>query len=314
MAVKHLFIINPRAGKKNSAVRLMDQIEKLRIAHDLTCEIVLTARKGDAEAAARRAAESGAAYRIYSCGGDGTLNEVANGVVGADQVEVTVVPLGTGNDFMRNFGDDSARFLDLEQLWDAPGHKLDLIQCNGRVALTVVCAGLDARIADDVHQYSKYPGVNGRGAYLASLGVNFFKKIANRLTISYDGKAFIGEYALVCVCNGRYYGGGFMPVADARLDDNVLDTLIVQRVNRLKFLRLAPAYAVGDAWKFPEVARRLQTPKIRLRAKEPFAVSLDGEIVHMTDAQIGLSDYKLRFFAPEGTSCNRTARRRLDKK
>ena len=311
--MKHLFIINPRAGKKNSTVQLMEQIERLRQKHGIECEVVLTARRGDAEHAARRAAESGEDVRIYSCGGDGTLNEVANGAAGAPRVEVTVIPVGTGNDFLKNSGEDSARFCDPEQLWDAPGHELDLIECNGRVALTVVCAGLDARVADGVHQYSKYPVVSGRGAYLASAGFNFFKQISNRMTISYNGRTTMGEYSMVCVCNGRYYGGGFMPVADARLDDGKLDTLIVRRVSRATFLRLAPAYARGDAWKFPEVARRVQTDRIRLQTKEPVAVSLDGEIVHLTDAVISLSDKKLRFFAPEGASCNRTARTRTDK-
>ena len=311
--MKHLFIINPRAGKKNCTARLMEQIEALRRNHGITCEIVLTARRGDAENAALRAAESGEDVRIYSCGGDGTLNEVANGAAGAAHVEVTAVPLGTGNDFMKNFGEDSAQFLDLEQLWDAPGHDLDLIECNGREALTIVCAGLDARVADDVHKYSRIPVVTGTGAYLASVGINFFKQISNRMTISHDGRTTIGEYAMVCVCNGRYYGGGFMPIADARLDDGKLDTLIVRRVSRPAFLRMVPFYAKGEAWKFPDVVRRVQTDRIRLQSREPLAVSLDGEIEHLTDMVISLSDKKLRFFAPEGASCNRTARKRVDK-
>ena len=311
--MKHLFIINPRAGKRNFTARLMEQIEALRRNHGIECEVVLTARRGDAESAAQRAAESGEDVRIYACGGDGTLNEVANGAAGAGCVEITAVPLGTGNDFMKNFGEDSVRFLDLEQLWDAPSHELDLIECNGRVALTIVCAGLDARVADDVHKYSKFPIITGDGAYLASVGMNFFKQIANRMTITHDGRTTIGEYTMVCVCNGRYYGGGFMPIADARLDDGKLDTLIVRRVSRPTLLRLVPAYAKGEAWKFPEVARRVQTNQIRLQAREPIAVSLDGEIVHLKDATISLSDKKLRFFAPPGASCNRTARKRLDK-
>ena len=311
--MKHLFIINPRAGKKNNAARLLDQIDALRRAHDLDCEVALTARTGDAEHAARRAVQSGEQVRVYACGGDGTLNEVVNGVVGCADVEVTAIPLGTGNDFMKNFGADSARFLDPEQLWNAPVCDLDLIECNGRVALTVVCAGLDARVADDVHKYSKYPVISGRGAYLVSAGMNFFKPLAARMTISHDGGTTIGEYSMVCVCNGRYYGGGFMPIADARMDDGHLDTLIVRRVSHAMFLRLAPAYARGEAWKFPEVARRIRTDRIRIRSKEPLAVSLDGEIAHLQDVEISLCAHKLHFFAPEGASCNRTARMRMSR-
>ena len=86
--MKHIFIINPRAGRKNGAAHLMDQIEALRRVHNLTCETVLTGRQGHAEEVARRAAESGEAVRLYACGGDGTLNEVLNGAAGADRAEV----------------------------------------------------------------------------------------------------------------------------------------------------------------------------------------------------------------------------------
>ena len=305
--MKHVFIINPRAGKKNSAARLMERVDALRRAHGLDCESVLTGRRGHAEELARRLAQSGEACRIYACGGDGTLNEVINGAAGAETVEVTVVPLGTGNDFMKNFGADSARFLDLEQLWDAPAHDLDLIDCNGRLAVTIACAGLDARVADDVHQYSKYPGVSGKNAYLFSLGANFFRKLARRMVITCGGRTTIGEYIMVCVCNGRYYGGGFMPVSEARMDDGMLDVMIVRKVSRATFLRLAPLYARGEAWRFPDIARCERANHVRLQAREPFAVSLDGEILHTRDAQISLSSHKLHFFAPEGASCNRTA-------
>jgi YegS/Rv2252/BmrU family lipid kinase len=308
--MKHLFIINPRAGKKTSEPRLMDQIGKLRQAHNLDCEIVLTARAGDAENATRRAVESGGDWRIYACGGDGTLNEVANGAAGAEHIEVTMVPVGTGNDFMRNFGDAHDRFLDLEQLWNGPSSPLDLIECNGRVALTIVCAGLDARIAYDVHKYSKYPAVTGEGAYLASVCINFFKQISNRIIITCGGKTTIGEYAMICVCNGRYYGGGFMPVADARMDDGVLDTLIVRQISRPTFVRIVADYAKGRAWKHPDIIRRVDYDAIHLQSREPIAVSLDGEIVHIKDADIRLSEKKLRFFAPAGASCNRTATER----
>lgn len=305
--MKHVFIINPRAGKKNSTARLMDQVDGLRRAHNLECETILTGRAGHAEELARRVAQSGEACRIYACGGDGTLNEVVNGAAGAPAVEVTVVPLGTGNDFLKNFGEDSARFSDLEQLWNAPSHELDMIACNGRLAMTIACAGLDARVADDVHQYSKYPGVSGKNAYLASVGVNFFKKLSRRMIVTCGGQTTIGEYIMVCVCNGRYYGGGFMPVAEARMDDGMLDVMIVRKVSRATFLRLAPLYARGEAWRFPDIARHVRTNHVHLQAREPFPVSLDGEILHTKDAQIDLSAHKLRFFAPEGASCNRTA-------
>lgn len=70
---------------------------------------------------------------------------------------MTVIPAGTGNDFLKNFGPDAAKFSDPEHLWDGPEFPLDLIDCNGRLCLTIACSGIDARIADTVHRYGNVP-------------------------------------------------------------------------------------------------------------------------------------------------------------
>ena len=114
------------------------------------------------------------------------------------------------------------------------------------------------------------------------------------------------DYALVAVCNGRYYGGGFMPVAEARMDDGVLNTLVVKRVSRLTFMKFVNPYSKGQYYKFPHLAR-CSTPKvIRIRSEKPDIVTcLDGECITSDDVTIQLSDKRLNFFGPAGCSCNR---------
>ena len=103
---------------------------------------------------------------------------------------MTVIPTGTGNDFLKNFGPDAATFSDPENLWDGPDFPLDLIDCNGRYCLTIACSGIDARVADDVHKYNTLPFLKGTNSYVASLLVNFlFKGIGRRWTISLDASA-----------------------------------------------------------------------------------------------------------------------------
>lgn len=121
-----------------------------------------------------------------------------------------------------------------------------------------------------------------------------------------------GDYALVAVCNGRYYGGGFMPVAEARMDDGVLNTLVVKKVSRLTFMKFVNPYSKGQYYKFPHLAR-CSTPKvIRIRSEKPDIVTcLDGECITSDDVTIQLSDKRLNFFGPAGCSCNRTARKPL---
>ena len=121
------------------------------------------------------------------------------------------------------------------------------------------------------------------------------------------------DYALVAVCNGRYYGGGFMPVAEARMDDGVLNTLVVKKVSRLTFMKFVNPYSKGQYYKFPHLAR-CSTPKvIRIRSEKPDIVTCPRRpsASPPTMSTIQLSDKRLNFFGPAGCSCNRTARKPL---
>lgn len=308
--MKHVFIINPNAGKTDSTRRIYDMAEALRKNHGLDVQCILTRRQGHAIELARELCRSGEELRFYACGGDGTANEVANGVIGFPNAAMTVIPVGTGNDFLRNFGDAAALFSDAENLWDSPVQEMDAISVNGRYALTIACSGLDARVAQDVHKYSESPLLSGKGSYVASLVVNFlFRAIASHWTVTLDGVAVEGDYAVVAVCNGRYYGGGFMPVAEARMDDGVLNTLVVKKISRPAFLRFIGPYANGEYRRFPRFAQCVNAKEIRITSdKADITTCLDGECVTSDDVTIRLADHPLRFFGPAGCDCNATAR------
>ena len=308
--MKHIFIINPTAGKTDSRQKIYDMAESLRQKHGLDVQCILTKKQGHATELARKLCESGEELRFYACGGDGTVNEVANGIIGYDNAAMTVIPVGTGNDFLKNFGDDMEKFRDAENLWDGPQFPMDAIDVNGRVALTIACSGIDARVARDVHKYSESPLLDGKGSYIYSLAVNFlFKGIGTHWTITLDDVTTEGDWSLVSVCNGRYYGGGFMPVAEARMDDGVLNTLVVREVNRRTFLKFVGPYSKGEYAKFPEYAHCSCPKVVHIHSEKPDIVTcLDGESVVNSDVTIKLHDKKLNFFGPEGCSCNRTAR------
>lgn len=308
--MKHIFIINPTAGKTDSRQKIYDMAESLRQKHGLDVQCILTKKQGHATELAKKLCETGETLRFYACGGDGTVNEVANGIIGYDNAAMTVIPVGTGNDFLKNFGDDMEKFRDAENLWDGPQFPMDAIDVNGRVALTIACSGIDARVARDVHKYSESPLLDGKGSYIYSLAVNFlFKGIGTHWTITLDNVTTEGDWSLVSVCNGRYYGGGFMPVAEARMDDGVLNTLVVREVNRRTFLKFVGPYSRGEYAKFPEYAHCSCPKVVHIHSEKPDIVTcLDGESVVNSDVTIKLHDKKLNFFGPEGCSCNRTAR------
>lgn len=306
--MKHVFLINPRAGKRDQTARLRGLADRLA-AHGLKVSCLLTDRLGGAEAIARALAETGEPVRIYACGGDGTVHEAANGIAGYENAAMTVIPTGTGNDFLKNFGPDAAKFSDPENLWDGPDFPLDLIDCNGRLCLTIACSGIDARIADSVHRYGGL--LSGRGSYLLSVAVNFlFKPIGRRWRVELDGEVLEDDFALVSMCNGRYYGGGSMPVPQARMDDGVLETILVKNVPKATFARLFPAYSAGDCWKFPHIARVVTARQVSITAcpgEEDIVTCLDGESMRSQSVTLRLADRQVNFFGPAGCSPNATA-------
>ena len=294
--MRHIFIINPHAGKKKSTALLERNIKAL----DVPCEIVYTKQAGDARRVARMAAESGEDVRLYACGGDGTLNEAVNGAAGFANAAVTNVPMGTGNDFLKIFGKNARqRFLDLPALADGPQAAMDLIDCNGHLGIDIVCTGVDARIAVDKDRYNALPLVAGIGAYIMSLVENvLFKGISVPTVVDCGDLHYEGETSLVCVCSGRYYGGGFMPVGDNMPDDGLLEVLVVREVSRLTFFRLVKAYGSGKYRDYPELIWYRQGDGVTVRGERELTAVVDGEVLRGRELVIRLSEKKVNFFYP----------------
>ncbi|MEG1721023.1 MAG: diacylglycerol kinase family protein [Pseudoflavonifractor sp.] len=298
--MKHLFIINPAAGKKGSTDALVAQIHLL-FAGQENYEIAITSGVGDAQRLTAAAAASGEDLRIYACGGDGTLNEAVNGAAGLAHVAITNVPKGTGNDFLKIFGPNCrARFLDLAALRDGPQTALDLMDCNGKLGIGCICAGVDARVAADVHKYKRLPLVTGMGAYILALLANvLFKGISRPMQVEMGPTRLNGEVSIICVCNGRYYGGGFMPVGEAQPDDGVLDMLLVGKISLPIFFRLVGKYAKG---KYKECAGLItdyhgQSMSFTVDDGDGVAV-VDGEVMRGAAFTIRRSELKINFFYP----------------
>ncbi len=298
--MRHLFIINPAAGKPDSTARLEGLLEGVSFPH----ETVYTSGEGDACRLARLAAQAGDPVRIYACGGDGTLNEVVNGAAGFPNAAVTCVPKGTGNDFLKLFGPDyRALFYDLEALAVGPQAQFDLMDCNGKLGLDVVCAGVDARIAADVHRYKNLHFISGKGAYVLSLVENILLKgICRPMEVHMGPVDYTGQTAILCVCNGRHYGGGFMPVGDAMPDDGVLDMLLVPKIRLFTFARLVGQYAKGRYRQYPSLILDYHGQQLTWSSHQPITTVVDGEVMVDTAFTLRLSDKKIPFFYPAGAS------------
>ena len=295
----HLFIINPAAGSRNRTADYSQIIHKLCRERGLEYDIRVSTAPGECARFAREAAQSGKEYRLYACGGDGTLNEVAQGAAGYENVAVTVFSGGSGNDFVKLF-DDPQAFFDLGRLLDAEEATFDLIDCNGDIALNICSVGLDARIGTDVSHYKRLPLLQGFRAYAASTVVNVIKGIAEHYVVELNGKKIDGKQTLICVCNGRYYGGGFNPVPDADPSDGLLDVLLVKAVSRLQVAGVIGKYKDGRYKELPHLVRHYRTKSITITCDQPTPINLDGELRMAQEVTMSVSDKKLRFFYPKG--------------
>ena len=299
--IHHLFIINPAAGSYNRTEEASAIIHKICRARKLDYEIRVSTAPGECARIAREAAETGRELRIYACGGDGTLNEVVSGVAGFDNVAVTVYSGGSGNDFVKLF-DEPKAFFDLNRLMDADEATFDLIKCNDRIALNICSVGLDARIGTDVSNYKRLPLLHGFRAYAASTVVNVVKGIAEHYVVELNGQTFDEEMTFVCVCNGRFYGGGFNPIPEADPSDGLLDVLLVKKVSRAQVPGLIGKYKNGRYKELSSVATYFKTDKVVIRCDKPTSINVDGELCTAQTVEMSVAPEKIRFFYPKGLS------------
>ena len=297
----HLFIINPAAGSRDRTESYTKKIREVCDARGLSYRIEVSGAPGECCRIAREAAQTGEEYRIYACGGDGTLNEVASGVAGYDNVAITCYRGGSGNDFVKIFGDADA-FLDLERLLDCKETTFDLMRCNDDISLNICSVGLDARIGTDVSNYKRLPLLSGFRAYAVSTLVNVIRGIGEHYVVEIDGERIDGEQTMICACNGRYYGGGFNPVPFADPCDGLMDVLLVKKVSRLQVPTVIGKYKDGRFQELPHLVRHFRVKELTIYCDKPTPINLDGELRTAETVHIQVAQEKVRFFYPKDLS------------
>ncbi len=304
--MKHIFIVNPAAGKGQAATRIIPQIEAYFQAHpEIPFEIYVTKAKGDGRAYAESAAKTGEPIRFYACGGDGTLYEVVNGAYKYPNVSVGILPLGSGNDFARIFG-GSDKLLDIGAQVHAGTRKFDLIDAGAHVAINQCSMGLDAEVCAKQAYFKKLPGVGGEFAYTMSLFYCLFRRLNSEFKIIVDDEKVVDGKMLFALCaNSRWYGGGYKGAPKAVPDDGKLDFILVRKtVGRLKLAGLVGKYKRGEhlSWDFTEFVRG---KKLQILSKNPAAVNVDGECEYVTESTFRILPAALDVIMPDEQSYTR---------
>lgn len=304
MPIRHIFITNPAAGKKDRSISAASQIGQLCKSMGLEYEIFVTEYPRHAcEIVDRQRAEHpDRLLRFYACGGDGTLNEVAGAAVQHENTQVTHYPTGSGNDFIRMF-EDLERFRDLKELICGDVLELDYLQTDHGVSVNIFSVGADARISAGMQKYKRLPLLGGSAAYAASIGEHFIRGLCRPCRVEVDGQVFEGSKTLVLAANGRFYGGGFYPAPDADPADGYMDVVIVHGVSRLTAAKVIGAYQKGHAKDLPEYITVLRAKEMTIASTDnkPFVLNLDGENCPADTVRVWVPDRKMHFVVPKGT-------------
>lgn len=301
--MKHIFVVNPLAGKKGrDAQRIIPEIDSYCKAQGLDYQIYCTKAAGDGQEFVRRIAEKGEYVRFYACGGDGTLFEVINGSFGFENVEVAVLPLGSGNDFIRLFG-TKEQLANVEAQVNGTVIDLDLIKCGNKIAINECSMGMDAEVCKKQADFKKLPLISGEMAYTVSALWALMKKMENTFTISIDdGPAETRKVIFCFVGNSRWYGGGYMGAPLAMPNDGLLDIVVVdKKVSRLKLLTLLSSYKQGKHldWDFTHFIRG---KKLTIHAAEPAVVNVDGECEVVHDCTMEIVPAAVKYVVPASST------------
>jgi YegS/Rv2252/BmrU family lipid kinase len=281
-------ILNPTAGSPESLRGCQERVESIARG----CPIRVTSHAGEAEALARRAVEEGFA-RVVAAGGDGTVNQVANGLAGS-KAALGLLPMGTVNVFAMELGLPSHS---LELCWNIiQGDNVrlvDLPSANGRFFVQLAGVGLDAQVVKETSLSFKRSF--GPLSYLISAAQIAARQPPKLYIESESGSA--GEGSFVLIGNGRLYGGPFPFFKRAIIDDGLFDVVVFKRLGYLEIIKYLQDVIFSSDIRAPEI-EYFQTARLRITSEQDVPLELDGELAGNCPVDFQIQKKALRVLAP----------------
>lgn len=277
--MKYIFIVNPESAKGN-AMKIIGNIEKVCKQEHIEYEVCYTLAQGDAT----RLAQS---YKddeniIYAVGGDGTLSEVLNGVVGTKN-KIGIIPAGSGNDFYR-----TVKELGKTEI------ESDVGVVNGKYFLNIACVGIDAEVANNVPLMKK-KNVKVKNLYTASILYTFTHFKFKQIHFKSQEKDEKGNFTILSICNGRYYGGGYNISPKASLEDNYFDVYYINKLRLPSIINLLLKLKKGKLEQ-DKRTNHFKTNNITVTSEEPIRFNVDGETIENTKFEIKIIPKAIKIY------------------
>lgn len=285
------FIVNPVAGRGKSLTKWRRFYPLLK-QENFDFDVLYSNKPQEIIKLAREARDNGSDV-IFAVGGDGSLREAADALVGSD-VSLGQIPFGTGNDFIRSLNIPREIPAILEMIRQKPRRTVDLARLNDKIYCNVAGIGFDGEViaaSDNV-----FKRLGGTAAYVAAVlrAVFFFQ--APRMQVFLDGVLVEKKLHLVAIGNGCFYGGGMNILPGAKQDDGFLDVCMVDSVSPLRLLSRLPGIYTGNHVNQPEVSMA-KVRQVRIVSDPPVLVQADGDLVGTTPVDIEIIPAGLQFIS-----------------
>lgn len=271
------FIINPAADRKRSA-RHIAWIQEEARKRWVSYEVIIT---GSRDRLDLIAAEKAQTFDIIAaCGGDGTVSQIANGLV-LTGTSLGVIPIGSGNDFVKSAGLNRTLPECMNILQSGRSATFDMIEYEGDIrgwCANTIGSGLDGLANFYSGRYKKLKGfiVYALGALKAC-----FRFRGSKMRIIIDGKERKGEYLMVTLCNGKWEGGRFLMAPDAVMNDGILNLLLIKKLPVYLILAYLPLFSRGPS-KYMKGISSIPCKTVEIYSDDPLYVHRDGE--HVADS------------------------------
>jgi YegS/Rv2252/BmrU family lipid kinase len=299
--MRHYFVINPTAGKPNTAQELTSKIASAANTTDIIFRVYEAKSKEDATRYVTEKCEKhpDETLRFYACGGDGTLNVVINAASGFANTEVAVIPVGTGNDFVKNFT-NTKNFMNMKRQILGTPVKIDLIKFNGRYCANVLNIGFDCSVVQKMGQFRRSKFVPNKMAYVAGIVAALANEYGEHFRLSIDGEKFEAEeFLLAAFGKGSFYGGGFKALPLSIPNDGCIDACIATKISRMSFIKCVSKYKAGQHLDLSFITYK-KCHSVHIESDEPIGVCADGEVTMETVIDVEVVPAALSLSIPEG--------------
>lgn len=301
--MRHIFIINPAAGKKDCSETMRSVIESVCANNDIEPLIFTSEYAGYEREMTEKLCNlfPDEQIRFYSIGGSGTLMNIVSGIRDFSSTEVACYPTGLTNDFLKSYGRTASSFRSIDALINGRVDQLDLIDINGTKTLDFASCGLGNSCFSDSIAFKIASIISSTLVYNLSVIVDLLRNKCGKYRIEIDGRDLTGEYALVVCFNGMCMGGNVIPLNDPRPNDRMLNFILVSKMSRLRQLIAFRGFAKGKLLKSKNYIRLIngRNAVIAKDNGKPTAFNCDGECVRGVKNEVKLSSSTLRFVVPQ---------------